>query len=335
MRSKLRQLTFLVAFGLAGLTRVAVADDKPPFHLQPHHVAPLVALNEAVALMGPSDPPYVFPEELELFKNIAAGDLNKCDESEAILLASGLGNKAAREPYMTKIKLIANISRKVVDTATTPERKAGRLAFVLYNTQFKGGFEDSQVNIQKLLDEHKYNCVSSCVLFNLVGNQVGLKTRAVNVPGHVFLRMGDLIIEPISGETMTVSEHQKTVDDLWVKAGDYWKKTYGNTRSYESGNLGLVSEIYVDDSIGQLTKNHYEAAVAKMLKAASLDPKHPVVAYQLEKTLRAWFANTLKQNNYNKAQKIAAIYGQLYGDDSSKLFKQVAAARKAGQSPKN
>lgn len=336
MHIKGRQLIPLAAFALVALIRTTAADDtdNPPFHLAPHHVAPLVALKEAVALMDTADQPYVFPEEQELFKNIAAGDLKKCHEPDAILLASGVGDKATRDIYIAKIKLIADISRKVVEGVTTPEGKAHRLAFTLYYTQLKGGFESDQVDIRKLLDEHKFNCVSACVLYNLVGNQVGLKTRAVNAPGHVFLRMGDLIIEAFRGETMSVSDHQKTVDDLWAKAGDNWKKTFGNTRVYESGSLGLVSELYLDDSITQLQKKQFEPAAAKILKASCLDPKNPIVAHQLEKNLRVWFDDTLKQKNYDKAQKIAAIYGQLLGDDSNKLFRKVADARKAGQAAK-
>ncbi len=329
------QLILSASILLAAHTHSADADDNPPFHLQPHHVAPLVALNEAVALMGSADPPYVFPEEEELFKKIAAGQANKCDESDAILVASGVADKATREIYIAKINAITEISRKVVEGATTPENKAFRLAFVLYNTQLKGGFDDDQVDIRKLLDEHKFNCVSSCVLFNLVGNRLGLKTRAVNLPGHVFLRMGDLVIEPVNGKTMTTSAHQETVDYYWGKAGDNWKQTFGNTRFYESGNLGLVSEIYLDDSIAQVRKKRFEPAAAKILKACCLDPKNPIVAHQLEKNLRVWFADTLKQKNYDNAQVIAAIYGQLFGDDSNKLFKQVAADRKAGQAAKN
>jgi len=48
-----------------------------------------------------------------------------------------------------------------------------------------------------------------------------------------------------------------------------------------------------------------------------------------------WFNETLGQKNFTKAQKIAAIYGQLYGDDSSKLFDQVAAARSGRLVAKN
>jgi hypothetical protein len=335
MRIKSRQLILLAAFALIALTHAAVAADNPPFHFESHHIAPLVALNEVVALVGDTDPPLVLPEELETFKKIAAGQASKCDESEGILLASGIGDKATRDIYTAKLKKIADIARKVVALRDTPEKKAAVLALFLFATQFNSGFEDNQANIRTLLDDHKFNCVSSCVLYNLIGNQLGLKTRAVTVPGHVFLRMGDLIIEPVSNETMTADQHQKSVDDRWAKADDHWKKVFGNTRSYESGNLGLVSLVYLDDSIAQLVKNQDEAAVAKNLKAACLDPKNPGVVSQLEKTLRAWFADTLKQKKYDKAQKIAAIYGQLFGDDSNKLFKQVAAARKAGQAGKN
>ncbi len=197
MRTKSFHLVHYASIILAALTHTAAAEDKdnPPFHL-----APLVALNEVVALVGDTDPPLVLPEELELFKKIAAGQGSKCDEPDAVLVASGVADKETRELYIAKIKKITFISSKVIGLRDTPEKKVSLLALYLLATQFKSGFKDDQINIRTLLDEHKCNCVSSCVLFNLVGNQLGLKTRAVSVPGHEFLRMGDLMIGHLRAE---------------------------------------------------------------------------------------------------------------------------------------
>ncbi len=328
MRAKSFQICLTTSITLAALTHSAAAADTFD-RLQPHHVAALTALNEAVVLMGHTDQPVVSADEMELYKKIAAGQASKCDESDAILVVSGVTDKATRESYIAKIKKITDQARQVVADAKTPEKKADASARYLYKNPLHGGFDDGQVNMRKVLDDGKFNCVSSSVLFNLVGNQLGLKTIAVTIPGHVFLRMDNLIIEPVAGTTLTADTHELIVNDFWLKATSNWKTIFGNNRTFESGNLGLIGEIYVDECNFQLAKNHTEQAVATILKAACLDPKHPATAYQLEATLHTWFNLTLKQKNYDKAQKIAAIYGQLLRNSSSKLFQQVAAARGA------
>jgi regulator of sirC expression with transglutaminase-like and TPR domain len=329
MRTKSFQIAVAAAFLVVFSARFATAKDNSPAHLDRDHVAPVTALEEALTLVSPSAKSAVSDAELDIFKKVAAGDLKSIKESDAILTAANITDEPSRKRYATKLDNITESARKVIADAKTPEEKADKLANFLFKAPLYGGFEDNQVEMKKLLDQGKFNCVSSCVLYNLVGRRLGLKTRAVTGPAHVFLRMGDWYIEPVSGQSCDAKTHEQVVDRLWAQASDVWKTVFGNTRVYQSGNLGLIGEIYLDRSGKCMAEKRNEEAAINVLKAACLDPKHPVFAYQVEQTIRNWFNDTLKQKNYAKAQKIAAIYGQLLGDDSNKLFQQVAAARNA------
>jgi hypothetical protein len=329
MRTKFFPIALAISVFLAFSAQLATAKDNSPSHLGRDHVAPVIALEEAVALLPPSKS-LVSTSEMEMFKKVAAGDTKSVKEVDAILTAANITDEPSRKRYKAKLDNITDGARKVIADAKTPEEKAEKLAKFLFKAPLCGGFEDGQVDMRKLLDKGKFNCVSSCVLYNLVGSRVGLKTRAVTIPSHVFLRMGDLYIEPVGGFTNSAEVHDKNVVDKgWAEAADVWKTVFGNTRTYQSGNMGLIGEIYLDNCGKFMAEKHNEEAAVNVLKAACLDPKHPVFAYQAEQTIRNWFNDTLNQKNYTKAQKIAGIYGQLFGDSSSKLFAQVAAARNA------
>jgi hypothetical protein len=336
MRTKFLQIALANSVIFAFLAQLAAAKDNAPAHLGRDHVAPVVALEEAVALASKSSQSIVSASEMEMFKKVAAGDNKNFKEMDAILTAANITDEPSRKRYATKLNNITDGARKVIADAKTPEEKADKLAKFLFGGPLYGGFEAGQVDMRKLLDKGKFNCVSSCILYNLVGRRVGLKTRAVTIPSHVFLRMGELYIEPVGGFTNTAEAHDKNiVDKGWDEAAPVWKAVFGSTRTYQSGNMGLIGEIYLDRAGNCTDEKHNEEAALNVLKAACLDPKHPVFAFQAEQTIRNWFNDTLNQKNYTKAQKIAAIYGQLFGDSSSKLFAQVASARNSRLVAKN
>jgi hypothetical protein len=329
MRTKSFQIVLATSVFFAFLAQLAGAKSNSPAHLGRDHVAPVVALEEATALMAHTSQPAVSDSELEMFKKVAAGDLKGFSETDAILTAANITDPESRKRYSAKLDKITEQARKAIADAKTPADKADKLVDFLFNNTLHGGYEEGQVDMRKVLDKGKFNCVSSCVLFNLIGRHLGLKTRCVTIPTHVFLRMDDVYIEPVAGFTANAKIHDEVVvDKIWAKAADYWKTVFGTARTFESGNLGLIGAIYVDKSIILSRDNkHVEETVVAALKASCLEPKHPVFAHQLESAVHDWFNDTLKQKQYTKAQKIAAIYGQLFGDSSSKLFDQLADAR--------
>src|SRR6201999_408485 len=104
------------------------------------------------------------------------------------LTVSNITDEPSRERYTAKLDKIADEARQAVADATTDDEKADLLAKFLFKGPLHGGFEDGQVNFRKLLDRGKFNCVSSTVLYDVISHRMGLKTRAVTIPSHVFLR---------------------------------------------------------------------------------------------------------------------------------------------------
>jgi hypothetical protein len=328
MRSKFFQFALVLAILTPSF--VAAAETKHQTHLNKDHVDPLTALKEAVTLLSPAAAKTaVTPQELDLFQAIAHGRASKLNANDVVLTVAGVTTEKDHLKYTAKLDKILSDARKAVANAKNPTQKANMLTKFLHDNPLHGGGEDNQVDMLRLLDTGKYNCVSSAILFNSIGRKLGLKTRAMTIPGHVFLQMDDLCIEPAFGMNYDAKSHEQIIDQQWKTANDFWKGVFGTVRTFESGNLGLVGQVYYNKSNIVSLDKHYEQSATLALKALCLEPKHPMFTLWLKTALENWFNDTLQQKNYSKAQKIAAIYGQLYGDDSNKLFEQVAAARNA------
>ncbi len=314
---------------LAGFARLVFA--APPqhqTHLAKDHVAPLVALKEAVELLPASAAKTaVTPQEMELFSKIADGHLDQVKASELVLTVAGVTDANTQKRYLAKLDNITAEARKAIAKGATPDERAFFLADYLRHGPLHGGEEYNQVDMLKLLDTGKFNCVSAAILYNLVGNRLGLKTQVVSIPGHVFLHMADFYIEPTSGKTLTAEDHRAIEDEHWRTATDYWKAVFGTARHYESNNLSLIGQVYFDNDGELFNKHQYEAAAILGLKALCLDSNQPMFTYSLKLDMESWFKDTLQRRNDSKAKQIAIIYGQLFGNSPNKLAQQLAAKK--------
>ena len=330
MRAKSFQILVLTSVLSACVARPVKADDDSSFNLGPNHVAPAKAVEEAVSLLPNSSKWLVSAAEMDMVKKIAAHDKKGFGETDTILIVANIFDDKSRKRYRAKIDKIADEARQAVANAKTDNEKADLLVKFLHQNPLRGGYEATQNDMRILLDKGTYNCVTSAILFNVIGHRLGLNTLCDTIPGHVFLRMGDLCIEPTVGWVQNEKDHKKTVDDMWNDEGSkpYYKNVFGKTRIYERGNLNLIGEGYAARAVKYCNDHRYEEYAITSLKALCLDSKDRAYANRASDGLKDWFLLAIHQKDYDKAQKIAGIYGQLFGDSSKIMFDQVAAARK-------
>src|SRR5262245_22492511 len=190
----------LTALSLATAGHVAVAADAADLTLRPQ---PYKVLLKAAMILPETDTPVVTAPEAELFEDAADGHIEHFKLADVALISDGVTDSKIRKQYLTKIAAITEEARKAIASGKTPEEKADLLVHHLFKGPLHGGFTNCQVDFRRLLDEGKFNCVSSSLLYNLVAGRLGLKTYCITLPNHVFLRMGDLVIEPVDGYTCT------------------------------------------------------------------------------------------------------------------------------------
>jgi len=295
----------------------ALADTAAFYKFSKNHIAPLVALEEVAKLADQKNRPLIAEPELEIFKRIAAGHPEQCDVKDTLIVASGITDPQKRLKYAEKIDAIANRAGQAISSATTLEEKAKALAKYLYKHPLHGGFKTGQVNMALLLDKGTFNCVSSAILYSVVGLQLGIKTRAQEIPQHVFLQMGDLCIEPTGGFAQSTERHQKILDEQWAEADSTDPLIYGDKHYRSTNRMGLIGAIYYDRSNN---RKKFEDKTADALKACCLCPTNTLYADGVGIKLHNWVLDAVNHKDYAKAKKIVKIAGQLFGDTVSTKF---------------
>ncbi len=307
--------------GLSLLGFVAAHASAEPiriFKFAQKHVAPLAALQEAAKLMDQRGGPVISQPELDIFKKIAAGHADQCDTVETILTVSRISDPKQRQAYTKKINTIVEGARKTIKGFTKDTDKAAVLGHYLQEQWLRGGYVDGQFEMVPLLNKGTYNCVSAAILYLAVGEQLGIKLVAENAPDHVFLRMGNVSIEPTTGYIYYPDERLKHFDELWAAADPVEKLVFSNKQYQPLDKMGLIGMIYYNRSIAPA--NHEDQATAAALKACCMYPKSPNCANQAGAYLYNWIADCVNRKDIAKGRKIAIIFGQLYGDSESKKY---------------
>lgn len=309
----MRSLLTIAALTIVSLTtlgRTANATDVPDISIR---AKPYKVLLKAAMLLPPSDKPLITTSEDVLFKDAEDGNIDTMYLTDAVMICAGVTDTETRDLYAKKVKAIVKQARKAIAEGKTDNEKADLLAKFLLKGPMHGGYVDGQVDFLKLLDEGTFNCVSSAMLYNLVGSELGLETICINMPNHVCLSMGDLAIEPTSGTTSSHLVHTATINKCWNESPEFSKRYFDDSHMYLSSNVDLIAEVYMDRSTESDVKEHKLAESAiEALKATCIDSVNPMFRQSAECQMGKWFQSAIDEHDVKLASKIAKLYAELF-----------------------
>jgi hypothetical protein len=282
----------------------------------------VIAIEPRGALAGPEG------DELRLLQDVRAGNVKKWNATDVALVVAGISAED-RPQYKERLDQITAEAYEVTKDEPTPEKKARKLAKYLHDGPMKAGYVSGQYNMQVLLDTGRYNCVSSAILFDLIGRRLGLNVEAVNIPRHVFCRLGSVDIEPTSGRVYPSSIRGERVGNKRTEMDDK-NAVYRDKLFRETSSRSLLSEPYYDEGCDFEHAKQYDRAVISFLKASTIEPGNPLPAVALNRSMKNWFNGALKKRQYRQAAAIAKLYRQMLKDPSAAnvLDKKLKAARK-------
>ena len=294
-----RTRIFLAALALAlAISPSFAANPKTksyPFQLTPDKAISRVEKLEKVSgkKIGLTD------DERKLFADACDGRLDTFSFAEACLMASGVTDAARRKAYLVKLDTIEKDARQAIASAKTSAEKAEKLLKFLHAGPMKGGYQSKQTDLHVVLDTGKFNCVSSAVLFNVIGRRLGLDLIAVEVPQHVFsvLRDGDrkLDVETTNARGFNANG-QKTAKS---------KDRYAGKRR-EVNELGLASVIAYNHGVAMVEEKRYHEAMLANFRALSLDSTNPGAAQNALADFVNWGADLSEKGKYEEALAVMA-----------------------------
>ena len=304
----------LATFALILVTGL-VSAAKPDKGTYPFAVAPDKAFATLAGLDSASGKKLAITEdEADLFADSHDGKLDKFSFAEVCLIASGVTDPDQRKSYLAKLDAIEVAARKAVDGAKTPQEKGERLLKFLHDGPMSKGYESLQTDLHTVLDSGKYNCVSSAVLYNVIGRRIGLDLRAVEIPEHVFsiLYDGDNRVEV---ETTNARGFKPTDDQPSAKRVTKAQR-HANSRR-EVGETGLAAIITYNHGVNLSKEQRYHEAVMANFRALALDSSNASAAKNAVANLTNWPLERAKAGEYESALSILAVGLQLAPTESS------------------
>ncbi|HJZ89779.1 MAG TPA: transglutaminase family protein, partial [Gemmataceae bacterium] len=227
------------------------------------------------------------PDEAALIEDARDGKLDRFSFAEACLIASGVTDAAARKKYLAELDHIEADARKSLDGAKTPREKGERLLKFLHAGPMAKGYEHEQTDLHCVLDAGTFNCVSSAVLYNVIGRRLGLDLVAVEVPEHVFavLRDGDrkIDVETTNARGFDPTRDKRTKPDGAVSIAE----KHGRDRR-EVGEAGLAAIIAYNHGVSLAGEKRHADALRVNFLALALDRDNPGAAKNAIADLTNW-----------------------------------------------
>jgi len=128
--------------------------------------------------------------EQAFFKDLSDGVLHDFDYYDAFLIASGICQEVELSKYQKQLMKIRSRTLDGLDKGVDPYLLGKSLLFRLHDQVLKEYVETASL-AGTLLDEGKYNCLSSTILYCLTARELGLAVSGVLVPGHTFCVLSD------------------------------------------------------------------------------------------------------------------------------------------------
>ena len=153
--------------------------------------------------------------------------------------------------------------------ARTRREQARFLLHALHDRWCFGPFEAPCSRIEATLQEGRYNCVTTVILFHVLARRMGWTTETVAVPGHVFVRIsGD---RPLDIQTTCRG---------WLDEGIRQPPVPGGPQRVLS-DVQLLAKLHYNAGVIALSQGRYAAAASSFRQALVWDPQDRSAAQNL------------------------------------------------------
>jgi tetratricopeptide (TPR) repeat protein len=223
-----------------------------------------------------------------------------------------------------KAASLINQARQATQAAKTSMERGELLMKHLHSTAMKGGYEVKQSSLAVLLETGKFNCVSSTVLYYLVGTELGLKLQPIAIPGGLFIS-GHTALDLIEGnQRIQVEPTGPDGFDYEAKLKrpgiSVWGPTPDRKKAVDISPLGLAAMTYSNrgvECIKSEPPRHLEA-LRYHLSALALDPTSANAAENCLAVLMNWGPELSKAGKTAEGVRVLQ-FGQKLSPDSRDL----------------
>lgn len=299
-----------------------VAADEQPAHRPPtgaHSPAQALALLASLR-QTPLDQALPAAEEAMLTDG-ADGRFDEGSFAAAALIASGVADAAALTGQLAVIdRLVAEAHAAVAgerDLAATGEK----LLRLLHAGCFRGGYELHQTDVSTVLQTGRFNCVSSAVVYTIVGRRLGLDVRGIAVPEHAFAILYDgarhYDVETTIPEGFHPARSPEAVEKFRARTGFVYVPESHREARREVNDAGLVALIYYNHGVTLADRGDHPAALAMYFRGLRLDPNSVPLAKNALAAWANWAKAELDARRFAAAREILLTGARLNPTDDT------------------
>lgn len=215
-------------------------------------------------------------DEAAMLADGADGTFDGISFAEAALIASGEPDAAARASHLAIIdRLVADADRAVSGTGDLQGRGEAILR-LLHAGPFKGGYALRQTDVSTVLETGRFNCVSSAVVYTIVGRRLGLDVRGIEVPEHAFAIVYDgprhVDVETTIPEGFNPARSAEAAEKFRERTGFVYVPESHREDRREVNDAGLVALVYYNHGVARAEQGDHPGALAMYFRGLQLDP---------------------------------------------------------------
>ena len=247
----------------------------------------------------------VSPAEQQLFADAADGTLDQWSLEQAAILASGVTENSQQVVLLKQLDKLLARARKSVSKTSDPFKKAQRLLKFLHKQSLHAGYVEKQTDVSTLLTQGTYNCVSSAVLFTLIGRRIGLDIRGIEVPDHAFAIVYDgsryADVETTTRAGFNPARNRAAIKAFAQKTGFAYIPGSNASKRRETTALGLIALIYYNHGVTHSRAGNHEQALLSYYRALQLDAELASAIKNALASLGRWANAESESGNYQRA----------------------------------
>lgn len=259
--------------------------------------------------------------ETDLFLDAADGKLDSWLLAEAALLASGVQDEATRAEMLQDIDDLEQAFRDQAPDDLAPFELAELLLDWLHEKAFVAGYSAGQTNLSTILTDGSFNCVSSAVLYNILGIRLGLDVRGVEVPDHAFaiLYSGSEYadVETTTPGGFNPARNRDAIDAFQSTTGLSYIPDHRPDKRREISPLELIAFIYYNHGVTFSREEKYLEALLANFRALSLDGNSQSAVKNALAALANWSSSLSRESEFEEALRIVEAGLALAPEDRS------------------
>ena len=265
-------------------------------------------------------------QERTIFSRVSGGELNQRDFEEIVLFASGVRDAVTRADHVAQIDRLEASLRTQINIDAQPLDVGQALLTWLHGNVLTDGYVEGQTDLSVVLSDAKFNCVSSAVIYNILGQRIGLDMRAIEVPDHAFsiLYNGTDHADVETTTSQGFNPRRDRVTDFENLTGFQYIPESNRSQRREIGRAGLAALIYYNHGVEFYRKGMYHEALLANFRAMSLDPESSSAATNALAAMGKWSRELSDGQNWEEAVLVAALGRRLAPKDSAFVDNQMA-----------